>query len=787
MAMKRRISITCAAVLVGAVGVSTAQAQFSTLVTDFEGSFSNPLNIAEVVFRDPTVSGTTRGVDPAILADTFLSDTASLPGFVLPSSGTQALLVAYGWENESDPTSWVRLITSNTDDIPNPSLHLGGTVRIWIAATAFTNDTFATPVTNGNLLIGLGVRETGLGVPLGASGGTAGDVEWVGISDARLRLYAGTNGICDTMVDPGTDDVQINPMGANVGINGECIGAGTNGVINTTAADDDESATIPDGLLNLPSDGVVREYVFDLPALEASSNAFGFTGDGVLGATPNNRGTLDHLVITNDAAANGPNNAKVWVLSIDDITFESPVLDPPAIVTDPAPPLPLGESVDVELIKNNASKVAVYRLEIDGSETLLGSNGMVTSTTETVSTSPLPGNALVVARQQVGGDISDNSEPVVVSSPGNGPIRMAMAVRETDQFDNALGCGADGTGFDPDQPSTLEFVGAETTSGFGIPDGRRIKPEIGWQEVRFNPCTDGVAVFSGDGVLNVNSTGLTKAVFEGLYYRIDDQSPTTGPYTIYIDDLKVENAEGLGLDCVIDDFESYTPGDFIIEADVDANGDGTADSVAEGDDVQIVSVGATTFNGQIIIGAGTNGVIDTTPATGEGISQIRARFNLPGTAGTSVGLAASPDACAVTDEESFSGSQSLKVEWAFLSAANPSSVVRHTTNGSLATEPPETLIGPDPVFELTNAPCDDGIDLVFSFMLLFEPPAIPADCDADGDVDLADYGCFQLCLGEAAPFTAPCEVLDIAPNGAPDGVIDLADFALFNILLIGPQ
>ena len=137
-------------------------------------------------------------------------------------------------------------------------------------------------MTNGNLLVGLGLRETGIGVPQGANGGTSGDVEWVGLSDTRPRTFAGTNGICDTTATG--DDVQINSSGVNVGFMGECIAPGTNGFINTPSGGDDQRATIPDGMLNLPSDGVVREYVFDLPALEASSNAFGFTGDGVLGA-----------------------------------------------------------------------------------------------------------------------------------------------------------------------------------------------------------------------------------------------------------------------------------------------------------------------------------------------------------------------------------------------------------------------------------------------------------------------------------------------------------------------
>jgi len=791
MVLRKCTGKLLALVAVCGLAAPSAYGQFIKLVTDFEGPFPGTLNVAEVVFRDPNFSGTTRGLDTAVLPNSFWTNTASLPGFVTAHSGTHLCTSVFAWQSTADTSAWVRLVTTSTANIPNPSLHLGGKVRIWMAARAWTSPSFTTPVTTGNLMVGMGARETGIGVPQGANGGSAGDVEWVGLDAKRSQVFAGSNGICDSTVNLATDDVEINPQGANVGFNGVCIDAGTNGVINSTVVTDDASAVIPEGMFNLPSDGVMREYVFDLPALEISGNVFSFVGDAILGATPNNRGTLDHLTFTNDAAVNGVVNAKVWVLSIDDITFESPVIDPPQIISNPAP-LPLAESVDVDLVEVG-DLVEVYRLESGGGETLLGS-AVATGTPQTVTTSPLPGNVRIVARRTVGPDTSDNSQPVVVTTPGNGPLRLAMAVRETDQYDNALDCGDNGTGFNPNAPSTLEFIGAETTSGFGNPNGRPISTSLDWQKIEFDPCVDPVVLFSGNGILDVNSTGETKAVWEGLYFKISADNPTTGPYTVYIDDMKVENADGVGLDCDIDDFESYTPGEYLVEGTVDpGTGLGAAATAATGDDVQIVDVGNQTTLGKIIIAPGTNGVIDTTPVTGEFIDRVHARFANPGVAGGSQGLATAPDQSEVTDEEFFSGSQSLKVQWGFLSAANPNSLLRLTSNEALLTSgaphpaPHETFFNPDSVINLTNALCEDGIDIKFSFMLLLKPPAIPSDCDGDGDVDLADYACFQRCLGDADPFTAPCDVLDIAPNGAPDGVIDNDDFELFNILLIGPS
>jgi hypothetical protein len=787
MVCKKSTATALALMAVCALAVP-AQGQFIKLVTDFEGPYAGGLNSAQVVFRPPGFSGSTRGLDPNVIENSFWAEQSA---FVTVHSGTHAVITLFGWENSSDPSAWIRQVTTNTANFPNPSLHLEGKVRVWLAARAWTTPTFSTQVNNGNLFVGLGVRETGIGVPQGANGGTAGDVEWVGIDAKRAQLFAGTNGICDTTANPESDDVQVNPMGANVGFNGVCIDAGTNGAVNTTAAGDDQVAVIPDGTFLLPSDGVIREYVFDLPALELSGNVFSLVGDASLGATPSNRGTLDHLAFTNDAAVNGPVNAKVWIISIDDLTFEAPVIDPPRIISSPAP-LPLAESVDVEFVESG-DLVEVFRLEPGGGETLLGSE-VATSTIVTVATSPLPGNVSIVARRTVGADTSDNSQPVVVTSPGNGAIRLATAIRETDFWDNALDCGDNGRGFDPNGTGTLEFIGADGTAGFGISNGRRIRTDPAWRKIEFDPCVDGVTLYSGNGELDINSTGETKAVWEGLYFRIDNESPTTGPYTVYIDDLKVENADGVGLDCFIDDFESYTPGEFLVEGTVDSGtGFGTADTVAEGDDVQITAQGAQTHLGKIIIAAGTNGVIDTTPATGEFIDRVHARFANPGVAGGSQGLAPSPDQSEVTDEEAFSGTQSLKVQWGFLSAANPNSLLRLTSNEALlASGAPhpgqhETFFNPDSVVNLTNAACENDIDVKFTFMMLLKPPAIPADCDGDGDVDLADYGCFQQCIGDADPFTPPCDKLDVAPNGAPDGVVDTDDFELFNILLIGPN
>lgn len=764
--------------ILAVAGGTSALGQFQTLVTDFDNGAWTPF-VTEVMFKNPSFSPSTLGLDPNDGDLTYLTDV-SIDTLSVAHSGSRSSAIYWGWSFPAYHTNWVRLSTFNSTVLPNPAVHLGGKVKFWAAAKAYTSSSFATPVSNGHLLLGIGLRETGEGAPLGTNGGIVGDIEWA-LEKRLSEIFSGTDGLCNTSVAVDSDDVQLVPVGNAAGADAPCIGAGPDGILQTAAAGDDVVRTTPIGLYSIPTDGVMRQYTFDLAALAAAGKIFAFSGDGVLNATPNFRGTLDHIVVTNDPT-NGALGAKVMLLNIDDVTFESPVLDPP-VIEEPFP-LPLAEEVTVGSIKPTATLVEVVRLDANG-DTLIGSLNPAGQTVVTVPTTPLASNIKVVARQTAGGNLSDNSTPVVITPPGNGPLRIAMGLRETDEYDHALGCGGDGTGFNANQPSTIEFVGASGQQAFGVPVAPRFPMSLDWMEVTFNPCdeTNGVAQFSGDGALAVNpAPDYTVGVFEGLYFRIDEFSPTTGPYTLYIDDLVVK--EGGNVICVVDDFESYTPADFVVEP---ATGNLTADTVAAPTDVQLVSPGSTTFIGQKIVGPGADGTLETVPGGDDIILPLSARFNQPTVAGTSVGVASTPDRAAVTDEVAFSGTQSLKVEFAFLDAANLQSTLRLTTNGSTATNPPQTLVGPDPVIRISNdgTYCDGVNDITYSFHLLLAPPQIPGDCDGDGDVDLHDVGCLQECIS-ANPPTGVCVNFDIAPNGAPDGTVNKNDVLLFQYLIIGP-
>jgi hypothetical protein len=774
------------ALAVTAVVAVPAWGQFITTVTDFEAAFSPPGDgLANVIFLDPSVSTSSRGINTSVFNDVYLCSLSTCGSFFQQvCSGQQSLTISWQWTDPASATSWLRLSSTNTPWIPNPSLHLAGKVRFCLGGTAFTNDGFGTEVSGGNILMAIGVRETGVGVPLGANGGTAGDVEWVGLSENPLAITAGPDGVCDTTADP--EDIQAAPVGTSPA-DGVCVTAGPDRVLNTPEAalvGDDERLSTPRGTIVVPLDRVMRQYEFDLAALDAAGAVYPLLGDGSLGAVPNNRGVWENFSFTNHPQ-NSTVNAKQVLLWLDDVVFEAPIPSPPTIVTLPNPPLPLDTSVGVTNIIPTATLLELYMLG-RGTEPdfLLASVADPGTTDLTVPLDiPLPYGVSIVARQTVNGVESDNSAAVGINVPGNAPIRLTMSVRETDQYDHDLNCGDDGTGFDPNQPSTLEFIGTTATDGFGIPRGRRILPMVGWQDITFNPCpdADGVFLYSGNGVMDLNAEGHTNGVWEGLFFRIDALAPSAGPYRIYIDDMVAINGEGDGVDCLVDDFESYEVQQYIVEGTTA----GTADSIAEGDDVQIVPPGSPTYVGQIIISGGPNRVIDTTPAGGEGITNNRARFQSPSAAGGSQNLASTPDITAIDDTQAYSGSNSLRVEWGFVNASNPLSLLRLTTNGSVADPPPDLSRIPDPVipFSLDGSWCDGlGGDISYSFKLKIEPSPIQGDCDDDLDVDLADYACFQECATQS-PLSPLCQEKFDYFN---DGSIDADDMQMFLLSVSGP-
>ncbi|HEY3245297.1 MAG TPA: family 10 glycosylhydrolase, partial [Phycisphaerae bacterium] len=105
----------------------------------------------------------------------------------------------------------------------------------------------------------------------------------------------------------------------------------------------------------------------------------------------------------------------------------------------------------------------------------------------------------------------------------SGQLRLTLGVRETGTT-AAPGQNGGTTG-------TIEWVGAASTIS-GAPQGVLVQPMPGaWQTFIFDPLTDPILGFTGDGVL-ISPTGL--GTLEHLAFSV---AGNAGPFMIYIDDV----------------------------------------------------------------------------------------------------------------------------------------------------------------------------------------------------------------------------------------------------------
>jgi N-acetyl-anhydromuramyl-L-alanine amidase AmpD len=149
-----------------------ATGEMVTLIDDFE-SVDPGAGSGTVMFRVADYSGSTSGfVDPAVTPMTEVS--TNYPDFDVNMS-LQTLHVQWAFKTGTT-NPWVRLTTfttsgyTNTYSDPNPTIDFSKRVRfkVW---------------TDKALRVGLGVRETGTGVPVGDNGGTTGSLEWIGVTN----------------------------------------------------------------------------------------------------------------------------------------------------------------------------------------------------------------------------------------------------------------------------------------------------------------------------------------------------------------------------------------------------------------------------------------------------------------------------------------------------------------------------------------------------------------------------------------------------------------------------
>lgn len=107
----------------------------------------------------------------------------------------------------------------------------------------------------------------------------------------------------------------------------------------------------------------------------------------------------------------------------------------------------------------------------------------------------------------------------------SGRLRVCIGIRETA---TTADVGADGGTSGP-----IEWVGAATDAS-GAPQGVLVEARPGeWQTLVFDPLTDPVHGFTGDGVL---WTPTGKGVFEHIGFAVVD---SVGPFTVWLDNVEL--------------------------------------------------------------------------------------------------------------------------------------------------------------------------------------------------------------------------------------------------------
>ncbi|MDB6024368.1 MAG: hypothetical protein JWM68_591 [Verrucomicrobiales bacterium] len=190
----------------------------TTTFQDFEG-FSNYTTDDQWMFRKPANSSTTSAfIDPAVTNYTKVQTS-------FPAGHSSAKVLRSSWSFKTGTSNpWMRLVTSGTVNMPNPTIDLEQVIRFDICS-------------DKTVRVGLGTRETGTVAAIGADGGTSGTIEWVGVTNST----SGTPNPSIELVANTWTTVTLNiPFSAVTGFTG-------NGIVNNGKGTLEELAILPTG------------------------------------------------------------------------------------------------------------------------------------------------------------------------------------------------------------------------------------------------------------------------------------------------------------------------------------------------------------------------------------------------------------------------------------------------------------------------------------------------------------------------------------------------------------
>jgi hypothetical protein len=148
------------------------------VLTDFE-SFTVPTANGTVLFRSPTLSGSTSAKLEVSPASSIVTDTGIPSGN--PSAGLNAFTTSFNFVDTGGAPLWVRLTTSSATTLPNPTIPLA-------AGTGLQFDVWSSHAFFVSALI----RETETDAAFGANGGASGSIEFLG---GNPSAASGTRGV----------------------------------------------------------------------------------------------------------------------------------------------------------------------------------------------------------------------------------------------------------------------------------------------------------------------------------------------------------------------------------------------------------------------------------------------------------------------------------------------------------------------------------------------------------------------------------------------------------------
>jgi len=535
--MSRRFGLLLLGALVAVAWPLTAGAQpYPSEKLSFEDVAGQP-----EIFQSPTFSPSTRGLDPTKVHTALRSSDWG------GSEGPQAMGITLYWEDGADPYGWVRLTSFNGPVRPNPALHTQGKVRFKVCNRGNLTGT-------GAVGLCVAVRETGALVPQMFDGSGTGSIEMVGVSLVPSVIECGTDD-CQSGTTPGTPDgddilVEWTPEG---GVDTyKAISWGPDRTLQTVAVTGDEQRN---GYTRATDGGLIPIPVVDVPIdffnwvpfeVNLANGAVTFGGvtypggivsmttgvAGTLADAPDQRGTLESLIITNS-----PTDTETTIaVFIDELQFEAPAFDP---ILAPAVQSPIIQTDTTVTVTNLVPYVNRVKLFKNGSE--VGNQPLSPATPGAIKTYTFnvpehaTGDTYTAEQWDSKTPVNQQSD---LSAPVGGlsgppPYSFSILLDES-------GNGSCGPYVDP-----WEWVGVTAPVSGYAPLGTGMVPKSGeWQYVDI-PLTDPNVVepspFGGgtNGSLAPSPTG--NYTMDSLWFTISPEADSSGlgPWELFIDGVQL--------------------------------------------------------------------------------------------------------------------------------------------------------------------------------------------------------------------------------------------------------